>query len=182
MRRLLATISIPILFISCKTTLTTFETSDKDKIGVRSNKFHGTIFKSSYPKDKLFINSVDSVNRFTPTENDIKLAETILKEQIKKTNNPRINQFGKKQYIYKNLNKYFRQYIGFINDKGDKLIHINFYWDKYSLSDRLKGYDDQRLTYTSDFAIVFDGGSFYWNINVNLTKHNLERLEVNGIA
>lgn len=182
MKQLLTVILILIFLNSCKTTLTTFDTTDKEKIGVKSNKFRGTIFKSSYPKDNLFINSVDSVNRFTPTETDIKLAEAILKQQLEKFNNPRINQFGKKQYIDKNLNKYFRQYIGFINEKGEKLVHINFYWDKYSLFDRLKGYDDQRLTYTSDFAMVLDGGSHYWNINVNLTKHNLERLEVNGVA
>ena len=182
MRTLLVLISIFILLDGCKTTIKTFATTDKDKIGVKSNKFRGTIFKSSYPQDKLFISSVDSINRFTPTENEIKLAETILKQQIEKLNNPRINQFGKKQYIDKNLNKYFRQYVGFINDKGHKLIHINFYWDKYTLFDRLKGYDDQRRDYTSDFSMVLDGGSHYWNVNVNLTTNKLERLEVNGVA
>jgi len=182
MRTLLILISTLFIFNSCTITIKTFDTRDKDKTGVKSNKFRGTIFKNSYPKDKLFISSVNSVHMFIPTENEIKLAETILRQQIEKINNPRVNQFGKKQYIDKNLNKYFRQYIGFINDKDEKVIHINFYWDEYTLFDRLKGYDDQRLNYTSDFATVFDGGSHYWNINVNLTKNKLERLEVNGLG
>jgi len=180
--KLLTLVSILLFLEGCKTTIKTFDTSDKDKIGVHSNKFRGTIFKSSYPKDKLFISGADSINRFTPTNEDIQLAETILKQQIEKLNNPRVNQFHKKQYVDKNLNKYFRQYVGFINDKGDKVIHINFYWDKYTLLDRLHGYDDERREYTSDFVLTLDGGSHYWNVNVNLTTNKLERLEVNGLA
>lgn len=182
MTKLLSIISILFILESCKTTVKTFDTSDNNKIGVKSNKFRGTIFKSSYPKDKLFIVATDSINRFTPTREDIEVAETILKQQIQKLNNPRINQFSKKEYIDKNLKKYFRQYVGFTNEKGDKIIHINFYWNKFTLIDRLKGYDDQRLEYTSDFSVELDGGSHYWNVNVNLTKKNLERLQVNGVA
>jgi len=182
MKALLALISISLLLVTCKATIKTFETTDKDKIGVKSNKFRGTIFKSSYPKQKLFIDSASNVIRFTPTESEIVIAETILKQQIEKINNPRINQFGKKQYIDKNLYKYFRQYVGFINDKGDTIIHINFSWDNYSLFDKIKGYEDSRNDYTSDFTLVLDGGSHYWNVNVNLKKNQLERLEVNGVA
>ena len=118
----------------------------------------------------------------TSTKNEIRLTETILKNQISKLNNPRVNQFRKRNYVDKNLNKYFRQYVGFINKNGDKVIHINFYWDKFTLHDRLKGYDDQRREYTSDFSMVLDGGSHYWNINVFLTQNKLERFEVNGVA
>lgn len=103
MTKLLSIISILFILESCKTTVKTFDTSDNNKIGVKSNKFRGTIFKSSYPKDKLFIVATDSINRFTPTREDIEVAETILKQQIQKLNNPRINQFSKKEYIDKNL-------------------------------------------------------------------------------
>jgi len=182
MTRFLSFILIILFLASCKTTIHTFQTSDKDKIGVKSNKFRGTIFKNTYSQGKLFLGAADSINRFTPTVDEIKLAETILRQQIEKLNNPRINQFGKQSHIDENLNKYFRQYVGFINEKGDSVIHINLYWDKFTLSDRLKGYDDQRREYTSDFSIVLDGGSHYWNVNVNLTKSILERLEVNGVG
>jgi len=162
--------------------MSTFEISEKDKIGVKSSRFCGTIFKNTYPKDKLYIIVTDSANRFTPTIEDIKFAEELLRLQIEKVNHRKINQFGKSQYIDKNLNKYFRQYIGFVNEKGDKIIHINFYWNRFSLFDRLKGYDDNRLTYTSDFTVTLDGGSHYWNVNVNLTKRALEGLSINGVG
>lgn len=105
-----------------------------------------------------------------------------MNEQIQKVNNSRVNQFGKKQYIDKNLNKYFRQYIGFINKQGDSVVHINFYWDRFTIFDRIKGYWDDRLKYTSDYSMTLDGGSRYWNINVNLTDKQLYGLFVNGVA
>ena len=175
-------ILIVTLLFGCKTTIETFQTVDTNKIGVKSGKFRGTIFKSTYPQDKLYIQSSDSLNRFTPTKEEIALAETILKEQIEKVNNPRINQFSKQQYIDKNLSRYFRQYVGFINEQGDRVVHINLYWDNFTLLDRLKGYSDDRLEYISDFSLVLDGGSHYWNVNVNVTTKTLYGLAVNGVA
>ena len=48
--------------------------------------------------------------------------------------------------------------------------------------DRVKGYWDDRLDYTSDYSIVFDGGSRYWSVNVNLTSKTLYGQSVNGVA
>src|SRR5436305_6724759 len=102
MARSLIIISVLTLFISCRTSIETFQTTDTNKIGVKSSKFRGTIFKSSYSSIFL-IPANDSLKRFTPTEEDIVLAETILKEQIEKINTPRINQFERRQYIDKSL-------------------------------------------------------------------------------
>ena len=170
------------LLLSCRTSVKIFQTTDINKIGVKSKKIKGTIFKSTYPNDKLFILSVDSLTKFTPSKENIELAEIILKEQIQKVNKSRVNQFGKGQYIDKNLKKYFRQYVGFINEKGDSVVHINFYWNKFTITDRIKGYWDDRLEYKSDFSVPLDGGSRYWNVNVNLTDKQLYGLSVNGVA
>ena len=170
------------LLFSCKTSIETFQTNDKEKIGVKSNRFRGTIFTTSYQADRLFNAADDSTNRFMPTQEEIAFAERILKEQIEKANKAHVNQFGKRQYIHKNLNKYFRQYIGLTNERGDHIIYINFHWDRFTLQDRIRGYWDDRLNYTSDFSMVFDGGSRYWSINVNLTTKSLYGLSVNGVA
>jgi hypothetical protein len=168
--------------VSCRTTIEIFQTTDTEKIGVKSNRFRGTIFTTLYQADKLFIATADSINRFTPTQEDIAFAESILKEQIEKANKSHVNQFGKRQYIDKNLYKYFRQYVGLINEQGERIIHINLHWDRFTIKDRLRGYWDDRLDYTSDFSMVFDGGSRYWSINVNLTTKSLYGLSVNGVA
>lgn len=181
MKKSLIIIAALTLLVSCRT-METFQTSDANKIGIKSNKFRGTLFTNSYQADKLFIDKADSLNRFTPTEKDIAIAESILKEQIREANKNRINQFSKRQHIDKNLNKYFRQYVGFIDKNGDRNIHINFHWDRFTLMDRAKGYWDDRLDYTSDYSIVFDGGSRYWSVNVNLASKKLYGLLVNGVA
>jgi len=182
MKKPLIIITALTLLFSCRTTIETFQTYDANKIGVKSNKFTGTIFTTSYQTDKLFITKVDSANRFTPTKEDIKLAESILQEQISEANKRHVNQFGKGQYIDRNLNKYFRQYVGYLNENGDRSIHINFHWDKFTIIDRIKGYWDDRLNFTSDYSIVFDGGGRYWSVNVNLTSKTLFGLSVNGVA
>lgn len=159
----------------------TFSTSDANKIAVKSNRFRGTIFTAAYNTGQ-FIITTDSVSRFTPNQEDIFLAETILKDQIKEINKGHPNQLLKREYIEKNLSKYFRQYVGFTNSNGERIVHINMHWDRFSLSDRISGYWDSRLDYTSDYSIVFDGGSRYWSINVNLNSKKLFGLSVNGIA
>lgn len=173
---------LTFLLSCCKTTVNTFQTNDTDKIGVKSNRFRGTVFSTHYQFDNLFVATADSIIRFTPTKEDIALTESILKEQISEANKRRINQFGRPQYIDKNLNKYFRQYVGFLNTNGDRIIHINMHWDRFTVTDRIKGYWDDRLDYTSDYSIVFDGGSRYWSVNVNLTSKTLYGLSVNGVV
>jgi hypothetical protein len=178
---LLQVLIVPLL-IGCKSSLVTFQTSDSQKVGVKSAKFRGTSFDSSYSNEKLYLPATFTLKKFTPTKDEIVLAEQILKDQIVKANQRRVNQFGRKQYIHRNINKYFRQYAGFINENGDRVIHINLYWDKYTVFDRLKGYWDERLDFTSDYAVVLDGGSRYWNVNVNLTTKSLYNLWVNGVG
>ncbi len=170
------------LLFGCKASIVTFQTSDPQKVGIKTTKFRGTAFDSSYSNEKLFLPATFTLKKFTPTKQDIVLAEQILKQQIEKANHRRMNQVGRKQYIHQNLNKYFRQYAGFINENGDRVIHINFYWDKYTVFDRVKGYWDNRLEYTSDYTVVMDGGSRFWNVNVNLITKTLYNLSVNGVA
>ena len=174
-------ITLVVICLSCKTTISIFQTTDPDKMGVKSNKFSGTIFTSSYPQNKLFFSDTLSLRRFTPNEKQIKQAEETLASQIQEFNNHKLKQ-EKDRYIDKNLKSYFRQYFGYIDNIGDSIIHINFSWNKYTLSDKIKGYGDSRLTYTSDYSITLDGGSEYWNVDVNLTKQKLESLYVNGSA
>lgn len=117
--------------ISCKIGYTLQETKNLVLIGIKANKFRGTIFKGKYPFEYLFVSDIDSNQRFTPIKEEIASAEGLLKEQIKCLNQRLINQIGNCPVIHRNLNNYFRQYVGFYNSEGNKLIHINFYWDNY---------------------------------------------------
>ena len=157
-------------------------TVDNSKIGVRYRGIRGAIFNDHYPFGNLMVSDLDSTKRWTPGKHDIELAEKILKAQIKGLNGNKMNQLRNCPIIHRHLNDYFRQYVGIINDKGERLIHINLAWDKFSLKDILVGNGDSRLDFKSDYSFVFDGCSYYWQINVNLDEKKLSDLSINGVG
>ena len=97
----------------------------------------------------------------------------------------RCRQFVSDNVIHRHLNAYLRQYFGIINDKEQKLVHINFHWNRLSLIDVIDvidGNSGSRLKFKSDYSLVFDGYSYYWQINVNLDEKELSDLWVNGVG
>jgi len=166
---------------SCASKTELFQVDDS-KIGVNYKNSRGTIFNKNYPFFNFLFSGVDSTSQWTPSKEDIELAENILRSEIKNINKSKINQIGSCPVIHRNLYSYFRQFVGIINDEGQRIIHINFYWDKYSLLDRIKGNADSRLDYNSDYAIVMDGCSYFWQVNVNLEEKKLTDFSVNGYA
>jgi hypothetical protein len=78
----------------------------------------------------------------------------LLSRQLKLVNTPKLNQGGNNPILEQSLPHYFRQYVGFLDKDGNRLVHINFYWDEYSVADKLKGYSDQQLTYDSPYSLV----------------------------
>jgi hypothetical protein len=116
-------------------------------------------------------NELMQQNRFTPTKEEIIKAENALKSKLKFLNNPRMNQ-SHSPIIHKNLKKYKRQYFGYINDKGEKVLYINSLWSK-SVKEK---------HWLNGLIWISDGGSHYWNIEYNLETDELENLNVNGYA
>ena len=74
-------------------------------------------------------NEIMQQNRFTPTKEEIIKAENTLKSKLKEANRNFENQYNS-PIIHRNLKKYKRQYFGFINDKGEKILYINSLWKK----------------------------------------------------
>jgi hypothetical protein len=111
--------------------------------------------------------------RFTPSRTEVDQAEKTLVEDLEELNNPLINQGGKyNPIIHKNLKKYNRQYFGYIDNNGDKILLINCFWKQ---KNRFENWTKERV-------MVLDGGSHYWSIKLNLTTGKLFDLSVNGSA
>ena len=127
------------------------------------------IFSQEYTD---LINQSDFKERFTPTEQEIVRTEKALKRNWI-INKSMINQGGSCPIIHKKLNKYKRQYVGYINSSGEKIIWINFIWK------REKGILSKL---DKEIIIVLDGCSYFWDINLNLEKEELFNLRVNGSA
>lgn len=117
--------------------------------------------------------SIDNQNeRYTPTKEDIFLAEQIMKKNISCLNKELINQPKGYPRIHKKLKNYIRQYVGFLNKSNDKIIWINFIWkDRFT-----------KREFSNEIINVHDGGSYYWSIQINLTTESTSNLKINGIS
>jgi len=139
---------------------------------IKTNRFEGVIFSKEYIG---LLNSAEK--KFTPSTNDIDLAEIILREGIKDINANKPNQVDNCPVIHKRLNKYKRQYFGYFNKNGDKIIIMNCFWDE-------KRFYKEPINnqWKTEEKIVLDGCSYYWSIKVNLNKKTLFDFGVNGIG
>lgn len=157
-----------LLFISGTTSAQVTKKISEQTTFVNGGQFKGVIFSADY---ELPIFDHADKSRFTPTVDEVMKFEKELERRIKEINKNRPNQgrhYG--PIIDKNLDKYSRQYAGFINDKGERVIHAGLNW---------KRNDEEWKT---DFILVFDGGSYHWTIRYNLDKDEFFHFGVNGIA
>ncbi|MFT3982214.1 MAG: hypothetical protein QM687_17220 [Ferruginibacter sp.] len=128
--------------------------------------YAGVIFDSSY----MVFKSIDEqIRRIQLSCADITLAENILKNKLKALNVKRVNQGEGCPDIVRHLSKYYRQYVGFENNQGQKVIWINLFLDKELIKQA-----------QLDLISVNDGCSNYWNIEVNISTQTLTNLYING--
>ena len=133
---------------------------------VKNNCFEGYIFEKDCDNKGVLNNEY---LLFTPSEDEVIQAEKLLVNKIKDLNTKRYNQGKRCPVIHRNMKKYYRQYIGYINEDDEKIIWINFIWKNQSPKN-----------WNKEIIIVDDGCSFYWQVKVNLNSKNLFDLFVNG--
>lgn len=150
-----------MLFVLCINLL-----AQKEPVFCKGNGYRGYIFDTSYS----VLKSIDGQRgRANLTSDEIGVAENILKSELEKINQGNVNQSSGCPNISKKLGKYWRQYFGFINTKGEKVLWVNMFWNK-GLNNDAK----------HDLIVVSDGCSYYWNIQINLTTKKVSNLHVNG--
>jgi hypothetical protein len=145
-----------------------------DAIYVKTDDYEGVIFGPKCLK-RLLIKDGDTIDapRWTPTMQDIENAEKLIRKYVtKKSKHHLVNQGDGCPIIYQNFDKYVRQYYGIFNKKGQKILEVNFLWRDSKIIDewKIKGIK------------IFDGCSYYWNINVNMKKKKCLNYSVNGIG
>jgi hypothetical protein len=128
--------------------------------------YKGCIFDSC---QFLLMATEDRSHRFTPTMDEIKKSEKLLKGKLKIINNHHANQYGNCPNIETHLKKYFRQYAGYIKN-GEKVILMNMIWPEKGIKDKAK----------KQWISNYDGCSHYWNILVNIDSGELSQLNING--
>lgn len=173
-------LSLILALLSCSTAIKFESSSNSNIIPIQYKNINGIVLNKDY--DLIFLTG-NEVIRFDPTKEDLLKAEIILKDNIKERNKSQMmNQGDDCPIIHRNLNKYFRQYFGVINNKGEKIIHINMLWDRSSMRERIWGSAYDRDKYYKEYTIILDGCSYYWYVTINLATEKIESLWVNGLA
>ena len=177
--RQLTTLFILFIIVSCKSTFKIVEQPTEYSTVIEKGRITGVIFKEN---SNCFL-CLQARERFTPTIDEIEKAEQILKQKLEKVNSQKINQVDNCPIIHKNLKSYRRQYFGYVDSSGDKIIYVTFNWDRYTLLNRIRGYPkDENENWKKEKELVLDGCSYHWEIKINLNTEELFDLKVNGIA
>ena len=157
MKRTLSIVSL-IIFFNC------FAQS-QEKIYVTKQKVEGYVFT----KDFHIWGFPPEYNRYTPTKQDIEIAESILQENAIFICNAVMHKNLRHNCAKKKLRSYVRQYVGYIID--NKKIVKTFFSKRRSINIH---------NYKEDIIGVQDGGTDYWQVSINLSDYTLFGLSVNG--
>jgi len=140
--------------------------AQKESRFCKGKGYKGYVFDTSY----LVLKTIQGQQSKTYLSCDeIKVAEGILIKELAGLNKNKANQSAGCPNINDKLSKYCRQYFGFVNTKGEKVIWINMFWNR-DFKDRAK----------YELINVNDGCSYYWNVEVNISTKTLSNLQVNG--
>jgi len=104
------------------------------------------------------------------TNRDLQRIDILLTECINANNNKQ--DTTKRVFEYINLKNYKRQYVPFIDSKGEKKVYINC----FCLSDS----PDEFNYWKKSLVEVDDGGSCFFHLTVNLSSGQYGQLFING--
>ncbi len=155
------------LFASCKTTPFVEIKENENACLIRNKKSIGEVFKENFDSNEID----ESLKRFTPSIEEINQVEIILNKEFFRKIKSEVD--GK--FIRKNLNNYKRQYLGYKDSNGDKIVFISFFLDG-----NIKKQDDQ--FWKEEYRIMFDGGASFWVAEINLKTNKVKNIFVNGVA
>jgi len=100
---------------------------------------------------------------------DLIKIERLIDKKIKRHNKETNKVYGN-DWIIKSPEKYFKQFIAVINQKGEKEVWANCLCEV------------QTNSWKKYIPVVSDGGTCYFQLKINLTKGIVTSFGVNGLA
>jgi len=113
---------------------------------------------------------------FKPTKNDFIETENIIKKAIEK------GEFNfLKEPILFSIKEYYKQYICYFDNNNHKIIRINAFCRNIQTPVEINGETVwEPFDWKNKLFVVNDGGKCYWTAIINLSKRELNAINVNG--
>jgi hypothetical protein len=132
----------------------------------------------SFDTSKIVILSIDTSNPWVfkdvtsieLTNQELTRIDELLDDCIKVHNITEDTTREFSEYI--DLKKYKRQYIPFLNSKGEKKVYVNCFC--------ISAYVNEFDYWKKDLVEVEDGGSCFFHVTINLKDNKYEQLYTNG--
>ena len=105
---------------------------------------------------------------WTPSGTDIENAEKLITECFNDQKTGTLNRL-----LNRKPEDYYRQFVGAINEKGEKIIWVNCFCEK-----EINFFKDWK----TNIIMVADGGNCFFNLKINVDKNNYFDVMVNGNA
>ena len=136
----------------------------------KAKDFEGAIIaREQVPQLEYFFEQAKGY--WTPREEDAIEADHLAKEYLEKYNGGDQAVKASILAILGRLSGYRRQYVGLVEDNGNKTIWINYFYD-----------DGEFAYWTQNLVFVLDGGNSFFRIKVNLNKKECYGFSINGAA
>jgi hypothetical protein len=148
-----------------------------EKVSGYSTHIIGDTFEGA-----IFSSELQNVSHFIPSNTEVVLAESLLPKLLNSIKP--INTYGNEHntIIRKNLRNYYRQYFGYIDKNGDKIIYIRFLFKYNGFVQRDNRKNKNIPDWQKGEIIVKDGGTSFWQIKINLKTRSYFDYFVNGEA
>jgi len=105
--------------------------------------------------------------------NEIDKIEKIIKTEVDKHNKKSSHHYS----FIRNPRRYYKQLMAVINSRGEKEVWVNCFCNSDD-----KSLNDDNSYWKKGIVSVYDGGSCYFNLRINLTTNRVYDFRVNGVA
>ncbi len=123
-----------------------------------TSSYNVAIFPKSYP-------AIPRFESFTPTLDQVDLAERALSRDLRSLNRELRNQTDD-YIIHQRLGRYNRQYFGYINKAGEKVLLIKAFW-------RMEDRNSNENNWFNEMVRPTQTGGLSWSIEYNLDRNML---------
>lgn len=123
-----------------------------------TTSYNVAIFPASYK----IVNHLDA---FTPSREEVDLAERALSRELWRINKDKRNQ-NEEFIIHKKLSRYNRQYFGYYNEAKEKVLYIT---GIYRVGER----EENEKNWLNELIKPNQTGGEYWSIEYNVDQNKL---------